>query len=291
MPGEATGKLGFPGNLLSVSLHHAMTAPKRSCRRVVAAAPPEEDPSSTQVCGPPARLSPDPVSSSALAHSGWSLTHLRAVAAPVRPTPSQQGTHHPQRACPCVSTLALLMPWLPGCVHPCSAGRSRLISMCPAWAQRGEGDNPGRGREVALDSRGRPAVLAWGHGKRAWQKQAAPARGKRREGGESKAWQGLAGLQILTSCHWKRGEGNQDDGGKVLSEATLHSQDPDPPPHHPRAGLGFASPFWALLLAPPGTSQLLGMWSPQQPKPCCKQKDGFRREGRTGSPRVRCEMH
>lgn len=123
--GEATGKLGFPGDLLSVSFHHAMIAPSRSCCRVAAAAPPWEDPSSTQVHGSPAWLGPAPSSeelipipSSALAHSVWSLTDPRAVAAPIHPSPSQQGARHPQKACPCVSTPALLMPWLPGCTYP-----------------------------------------------------------------------------------------------------------------------------------------------------------------------------
>lgn len=36
-------------------------------------------------------------------------------------------------------------------------------------------------------------------------------------------------MQILTSCHWKR-EGNQNNGGKILSEATLQSWHPNPTP-------------------------------------------------------------
>lgn len=82
------------------------------------------------------------------------------------------------------------------------------------------------------EGRGGPAVLAEGMAKAS----------KGREW-ESKACQGLAGMEILTSGHWKRREGNQNDGGKVLSEATLHSRDPDLH-HHPMAGLGFASPLW-----------------------------------------------
>lgn len=76
---------------------------------------------------------------------------------------------------------------------------------------------------------------------------------------ESKACQGLAGMQILTSSHWKRREGNQNDGGKVLSEATLRSRDPDLHHHHPMARLGFASPFWVQDTPP---------WPPQAQASC-----------------------
>lgn len=45
-------------------------------------------------------------------------------------------------------------------------------------------------------------------------------------------------------------------------------------------------PFWfrAPLLPTRGTSQLLCMWSPQQLKPQCKQKDGLGKEGRSQEP-------
>lgn len=61
LPAEyATGQLGFLGNLLSVYLHHAMPAPRRSCCEVVGAGRPWKDPRSTQAHGHAVRLSPDP---------------------------------------------------------------------------------------------------------------------------------------------------------------------------------------------------------------------------------------
>lgn len=60
---------------------------------------------------------------------------------------------------------------------------------------------------------------------------------------EAKPGSGGAEMRILTSCHWKRGKGNQNDLGKAWAKVTLHSQDPDILLHPPRAGLGFASPF------------------------------------------------
>lgn len=57
--GQATGKLGFPGDLLSVSIRHSTTAPSRAAAGFSAAAPPWEDPGSTQVLRHPAQLSPD----------------------------------------------------------------------------------------------------------------------------------------------------------------------------------------------------------------------------------------
>lgn len=201
----------------------------QSCCTVIAAALPWEDPSSTQVHRPPAQLSPGPSSeelipipSSALAHSVWSLTDPKAVAAPDHPSPSQQGAQHPKRACPCESTPTLLMPWVhvplgaggPACTQPRLKGQ-RAITLAEEERQPW---TPGTAEEGLRCSQ------------RSWQKQAAPARGKGRKGerGE-KPWRGLARMQILTSCHWKRREGNRNDG-KVLSEARLHSWDPDLPP-------------------------------------------------------------
>lgn len=99
------------------------------------------------------------------------------------------------------------------------------------------------------EGRGGPVVLAEG--------MAKASKGRERE---SKACQGLVRMEILTSGHWKRREGNQNDGGKVLSEATLHSRDPDLHHyHHTMAGLGFASPLWVQ-----GTPS-----SPQQAQASC----------------------
>lgn len=78
-------------------------------------------------------------------------------------------------------------------------------------------------------------------------------------------------MQILTSCHWKR-EGNQNNGGKILSEATLQSWHPNPtPPLQGWAGVCLSLlgsrhpslPRQAQARHKPGTSQLPGLHSSQ----------------------------
>lgn len=192
---------GFPGHLLSVSLHPATAAPSQSYCGVVVAAPPWNDPSSTQACGAPARLSPDPILSSALARSLRALADPRAVAALVRPTPSQQGTRHPQSTCPCTSTPAPLVPWPP---------RVRAPLQC--WGQPAQPHAPspgskGRGREPWLGKRGGPGLQGPWVLPEGMAKASSPCQ-RQGEGGESEAQQGLVGMQSLTSCCWERGEGN-----------------------------------------------------------------------------------
>lgn len=96
--GEATGKLGLPGDFLLVSFHCALTAPRQSCCSIVAAAPPWEDASSTHVCGAPAQLSPyhtaelNPILSSALARSGLLQTPEQSQLQPIPPRCSRKPT-------------------------------------------------------------------------------------------------------------------------------------------------------------------------------------------------------
>lgn len=201
VPGEAVGKPGFPGHLLSVSLHPATAAPSQSYCGVVAAAPPWKDPSSTQTCRAPARLSPDPILSSALARSLRALADPRATTALVSPTPSQQGTRHPQSTRPCMSTPAPLVRWPP---------RVRAPLQC--WGQPAQPHAPspgskGRGREPWLGKRGGPVLQGPWVLPEGMAKASSPCQ-RQGEGGESEAQQGLVGMQSLTSCCWERGEGN-----------------------------------------------------------------------------------
>lgn len=55
------------------------------------------------------------------------------------------------------------------------------------------------------------------------------------------------------------------------------------PHHHPKSGLRCASPFWVQDAPPCSARHETAAWSPKQLKPCCKQKEGFRRKGGAGN--------
>lgn len=114
----------------------------------------------------------------------WSLSDLRAAAALVHPSLSQNGAHYAQRSCPDVNTSALLVSWCHGFGWgSCTPGSRQLGRTHPAQAQSAEGKRSGRGREAVSGCRA--AMEGLQCSQRAWQKLAALARGKGKSGKQS----------------------------------------------------------------------------------------------------------
>lgn len=63
------------------------------------------------------------------------------------------------------------------------------------------------------------------------------------------------------------------------------------PHHHPKSGLRHACPFQVQDAPPCSARHETAAWSPKQLKPCCKQKEGFRRKGGAGNLWARFEMN
>lgn len=94
---------------------------------------------------------------------------------------------------------------------------------------------------------------------------------------ESKSWAGVSWDEIPQKLQREKRENRRMVGRSCLR---LYCTPRILIPHHyPKSGLRCASSFWIQDAPPCSARHEPAAWSPQQLKPCCKQKEGFRRKG------------